>query len=441
MHRFIWLSSIALIVLAACGGSGNPRTAGRTAPAVATTSPSAGQTTISWAFWGDPQEVSIDRRIVTLFEQEHPEIHVEMRWAAYNDYVPSLEQWWQQDDAPDVAFLFDIPAFAARGKLLSLAPFVSRDRYDLRDFYPNLLDQFTYENALYGLPRDNDTKVIFYNKDMFDAYGLAYPPPSWTWADLRRDALALSGTNAAGQQQYGFAFEPRGWWKLWTWQNGGDIFDDPLHPTRSVLNSDANAGALRFLRDLIYTDHVTPPRDDLASSERIGSLFTAGRLAMAFGNHALVPLFGAAQGLRWGVAGLPTGIKDANYAGGAGYVISAGARHQQAAWTFLQWLLSAKGEAIFTESGLIVPSRRSVGHSNLFMHQGSPMTAPGAGSDVGSVFLAETEKGVGQPAFPGSTPITDAIDDGLEPIWSANADPATILTGLAPKIDAMLKAR
>ncbi|MHB8577733.1 MAG: extracellular solute-binding protein [Dehalococcoidia bacterium] len=211
-------------------------------------------------------------------------------------------------------------------------------------------------------------------------------------------------------------------------------------PTRTLINREATIGALRYLRDLIWTDHATPPVEDLASSERIGSLFTAGQLGMAFGNHALVPLLASNLSLHWGVAGLPMGVKEANYAGGAGYVISNGSRQQQAAWTLLQWLVSAKGEAIFTESGLIVPSRRSVGHSNLFLHQGNP-SGGAAATEVGNVFLTETEKGKGMPAFPGSTPITAAIDDGLTPIWSANADPGVVLNELAPKIDALLKAR
>ena len=31
-----------------------------------------------------------------------------------------------------------------------------------------LLKNFNYDGSLYGLPRDNDTKVIFYDEDLFE---------------------------------------------------------------------------------------------------------------------------------------------------------------------------------------------------------------------------------------------------------------------------------
>src|SRR5712692_12121153 len=110
---------------AACGSSqpaAKRPTAASATPAAAAASQSP--VTISWSFWGDPQEASIDQRMIQLFEREHPEINVVPRWAAYGDYLPALEQWWAQGDAPDVSFLYDIPAFAARNELLSLDSFV-----------------------------------------------------------------------------------------------------------------------------------------------------------------------------------------------------------------------------------------------------------------------------------------------------------------------------
>lgn len=440
MVRSWFLIALVLPLAVACGGAGQPHAASNAAAATGSPSVTPAETTITWAYWGDPQETSVNERIIRLFERDHPEISVQPRWAPYGDYLNKLQDWWRNGDAPDVAFLYDIPAFAPQGMLAPLNPFISRDHYDLSDFYPELLDQFTSNGSLYGLPRDNDTKVIFYNKDLFTAAHVPLPQPGWTWSDLRAAAAALTTTGA--QPQYGFAFETASWWKLWVWQNGGDVFDDPTNPTKTLIESPQSIDALRFTQDLIYRDRVTPSYDQMTSSEQIGNLFTAGRLAMAFGNHALVPLFANTPNLHWGVAGLPAGTQQVNYAGGAGYVISAASTHQEAAWTFLQWLMSTKGEAIFTESGLIVPSRRSVGNSNIFLRQGVPsLSQVGMAAEAGKTFLAETERGKGLPAFPGSTAVTQALDKGLEPIWKDDADPATVVHDLAPRIDAMLGGR
>jgi len=37
---------------------------------------------------------------------------------------------------------------------------------------------------MYGVPKDKDNLVLVYNKEMFDAAGVAYPDENWTWDDL-----------------------------------------------------------------------------------------------------------------------------------------------------------------------------------------------------------------------------------------------------------------
>jgi len=437
---------VAIIALAGCSDAPRPRAASTPQPARGS---GGSPVTITWSYWGDPPERSINERIVRLFEAEHPEIRVMTRWAPYGEYVQQLKQWQASGDTPDVSFMSDVPEYAAAGQLTDLTPFIAASKFDLPDFYAQGVARFRYNGGLYGLPRDTDTKVIFFNKDLFDAAHTPLPQADWTWDDLRRAALALTTHDAS--PRYGFAFETSAWWKLWVWQNGGEEYDDPANPKHLTLDTSAALDALRFLRDLIYVDRVTPPVAALDSSEQIGNLFAAGRLAMAFGNHALVPLFAQTPGLHWGVVGLPKQVKQVNYAGGAGYVISAHTAHPQEAWTFLTWLLGSKGEAIFTESGLIVPSRRSVGNSNLFLQQGLPVAqksggpTPGAGvslgeasSAVGRVFLAETERGRADSQFPGYTAVADAVEAGLKPIWEQGADPEQVVRALTPAIEALL---
>lgn len=450
-HPLNLLLVLAVLPLAlACAKGGGSQNSGVAAPG-RTPAPSAAAApvTITWSFWGDPQERSVDERIVTLFEKEHPEIHVQTRWTPYDEYLRDWKQWNAEGDPPDVAFLYNVPALVPAGNVADLTPLITASNYDLSDFYPQLLDVFRAKGGLYGLPRDNDTKVYFYNKDLFDAAHLAYPQAGWMWADLRRDALALTALDAV-PQRYGLAFEPQDWWKLWVWQNGGEVFDDPANPAHLLLNSPQAVSAIRYLRDLMYQDRVTPPYDILSTSAGIGALFAGGRVGMAFGNHALAPLLASTPGLHWGVVGLPAEKQRANYAGGAGYVIGAHSAHPQAAWTFLTWLLSPKGEALFTESGLIVPSRRSVGNSTLFLRQGvaaaehtatqgGTPTVPSGLLEAGRIFLAETEAGHPYLAFPGFDPVDQTIEDSLRPVWQTGADPGPILQALVVKVDAMLQ--
>ena len=187
MRRF-WLLLLALPLALAC--SSEPHASIGNAPSAtvrggaAVNPTSITPTTISWAFWGDADEVTIDQSIVRLFEKEHPEVHVETRSTDYNSYHAQFKQWMQSSDPPDVAFLSDIPAYVPSGVLADLSPLIAADGYDLRDFYPGSTRSIQVKGDIYGIPRDNDTKVIFYNKSLFDAAKLPYPQAGWTWDDF-----------------------------------------------------------------------------------------------------------------------------------------------------------------------------------------------------------------------------------------------------------------
>ena len=73
--------------------------------------------------------------------------------------------------------------YATTGELEPLDGYLQADRFDLADFYPRLLDLFNYQGSYYGLPRDNDTKVIYYNRTMFAD---ARPVATTGWLDLDR---------------------------------------------------------------------------------------------------------------------------------------------------------------------------------------------------------------------------------------------------------------
>ena len=76
-----------------------------------------------------------------------------------------------------------------------------------------------------------------------------------------------------------------------------------------------------------------------------------------------------APDLHWDVVGLPARREQANLAGGAAYTIAAGRSHKEAAWALVRFLEGPRGQALFNESGLIVPARRSIREDNIFLRQ------------------------------------------------------------------------
>ena len=128
--------------------------------------------------------------------------------------------------------------------------------------------------------------------------------------------------------------------------------------------------------------------------------------------------------------GLPREKRRANLAAGAGYVIAANTQHPEAAWTFLKFLVSPKGQAIFAETGLAVPARRSVAQSEIFTGRDEHYKA--------QVFLNETEIGEPNFAFPGSHDITALMNEALVPVWQGQQDAASAIQGVLPKIETIV---
>lgn len=62
------------------------------------------------------------------------------------------------------------------------------------DFEPYLLDAIRQygEGKLYGLPFENSTNVLYYNKNLFDKFGVAYPTDGLTWDGLYDIAKRLN---------------------------------------------------------------------------------------------------------------------------------------------------------------------------------------------------------------------------------------------------------
>ena len=49
--------------------------------------------TLTWSFWGDPWEVEVTKRVITVFEADHPLIEVEILHEPWPTYFDEVEEW------------------------------------------------------------------------------------------------------------------------------------------------------------------------------------------------------------------------------------------------------------------------------------------------------------------------------------------------------------
>jgi multiple sugar transport system substrate-binding protein len=415
--------------------------AGVAPQAAAPGAPAAGEAvTITWAFWGSPEEKASHERVAAAFMEEHPEIKIDIWHQPWNDYFTKIQALWASGDPkviPDVAFLWPTPRYAAEGVLENLDPYIEASGYDLNDYWPGLLESAKYQGSVYGLPRDIEVNIIYYNKDMFDAAGVPYPAEDWTWDDFLAAAEKLTQKDANGMTTvYALAAEG-GKWPKWVNQNGGAIFDDYVNPSKCLLTEPASVGGIQFFADLMNNGYAMRPAD-LNQAGGDAAVFMSGQAAMILQNTSRVSAFNAA-GMNYDVAPapIPAGGKRWNGAGGAAWVMSSASDSKDAAWTFIQWLQSdGGGQTIYTQAGEIFPALQSVANSPAFLTDQPPankqaIIIEAGASDVG-----------GFGYFPEWGELSGSIiGPGLDLIWAGEVDVETGLANICAQVDQFLAER
>lgn len=442
---FILVAMLLALSLSACVAPGGApaaapaESAGETPVAAEEGSDAAAAaTTITWAMWGSPEEIATHQAVADAFMAEHPEITVEIYSQPWGDYFTSIQTLWAAGDpaaVPDVLFLSPVVNYAAQGVLEDLGPFIEASGYAVEDYWPTLLDFATYEGNIYGFPRDVGLEVLYYNKDIFDEVGVAYPTDEWTWDDFLAAAEQLSVVESSGQvTRYALGMEG-GKYQLWMGQNKASFLDDMYNPSSCTLDSPEALEAIQFFADMMENNYAMRPAN-LNQAGGDAGVFANGQAAMIIQNASRISQFNAAE-LNYDVAVVPIpadGQRSAS-AAGAAWTMSALSDNKDAAWTFLSWLQSTDGgQRLYTESGEILPALQSTAKSDAFLGLSTPPTnrqafiTEGENSKVGRTgYFAEWNE-------LSSTIISPVMDS----IWAGEAVAADVLPGVCDQVDQFL---
>ena len=412
------LVMVAVLLLTACGG----KTSGTT----------GGQTKLSFMMWGDPAELTVWNQIVKDFEAANPNITVSVEVSDWDSYWTKLKTLLAAKTPPDM-FAIDAPLYLdyqSKGVLLNLTPYLDKNPGMLDGLYPQTLQAYQTSQGYFGLPRDFQTIVLFYNKDMFDKAGLAYPNADWTWDDLRAAAKKLTLTGTDGKTtQYGFSFD------MWDmepgyseaiWSYGGDMLN--ANHTQTLLGAPQARQAWQLLYDMTFVDKTIP--DSNTSGQYGGDTFLAGVSAMTALGHWVVPGYADAK-LNFDAAPMPKGPAGRfTSVNSAGFVIAKGSKHPAQAFTFLKFVLSTAGQTRLAELGFACPVLKSIAESPVFLNQKIAINQ--------QVFLDALQYAKIKPVFKGYDEWASAVGDGMAPVWRGEADLNKTLDEVVVAADAVL---
>ncbi len=290
--------------------------------------------------------------MVDTFNEANADLHVTLNQVP--DYDTALQTAIAGGAPPDVFYIdsFRLPDYVEAGALMPIGD--QMDEPD--DFYPNLRQAFTIDDTFWCPPKDFSTLALQYNKDMFDAAGLDYPTPDWTWEDLRSAAEQLTDPDSG---VYGMVLSADlARWIAFLYQAGGTVTDADF--TTMTLDSPEAQEAMDFYLGLVTDGYAAQPSD--LDSGWPGEAFGKGQAAMAVeGNWIVSFLEDNYPDLNWGVTELPAGPGGkATMAFTVCYGVAADAPNPEASIRLANWLTGPEGMAQWSGLGLAMPTRQSL---------------------------------------------------------------------------------
>lgn len=376
-----WLGGLAVAaglppILGACSNGATGGGAASSGTTVASTTQRVAAT-LRVVTWGSVDENKIRQDYLNAFAKSHPSIQVQFNPIASN-YWDALQTQMAGGDAPDLYYLepAHVVDLQCRGALHDLSPMVSRDKYDLSDFYRGGIDEYTIDGKLWALPRDFANQDIFYNVDLFEKVGVPRPPksfdaPGWTFDDFLHVCQKLTG-GTGPSRTYGFAV-PTGFraYMAFVWSNGGDVVSADAQ--KCTLNEANAVEGLQFLDDLVGKYQVAPRPADLQSQDAT-TLFFTGKVGIVINIPANLGQFRKQiTHFRWDVAPPPLGphgTKRMVGGGGAGYGIYGKTKSPDVTWELMKWVTSVEVQKKEVDGGTSMGSRLSVGDYFVKVNQG-----------------------------------------------------------------------
>ena len=305
---------------------------------------SDGKTHLTFQIWDVAQRDGM-QAMCDAYTEQHPDVVIEVQVTSWDEYWTKLEAATMAKQAPDIFWMHtnEILKYADNDKLVDCSGIVETDKFS----EISLANASGSDGKLYGVPKDKDTVGLVYNKEMFDAAGVAYPDENWTWDDLIDASQKIY--DATGN--YGFmaySEDHLGYWSF-VYQAGGSILTEDK--TRANFTDPATRMAMEFYINLQKNDWC--PTQTYFAETSPGTAFFSGYGAMFFeGNwNILSELQNYPEMVgKWDVAVLPKCPNPMNGDGRA--TISNGLCYAEV----LKYFGSEEAQRIQGESGAAIPA-------------------------------------------------------------------------------------
>ncbi|MDR1587073.1 MAG: sugar ABC transporter substrate-binding protein, partial [Treponema sp.] len=309
--------------------------------------------------------------VADKFNGEQNAIEVKVMNIPHDTYIEKLNTMATAGQLPDAGIMSEagVLQFATNGYLADIS-----GMYGAGESRP--LESIAFkgpDGKTVAYSAANEVLVLYYNKDMFDKAGVAYPPASaenaWTWDEFVAAAKKLTfdvngrtpndpGFDPNRIRQYGAMVENLTWQlEVWALSNGGGFYN--VNGTQVTIDQAAAVEAIQKVADLHLKDHVAPLSTGL-TDDGIQRSIIAGTVAMATGGAWNVGTCLAqardSEGLNYGVAVLPYMKQKVTICTGGPNVVFGQSKHPKEAMEWLKWYSKEENNWGLIETGIWMPT-------------------------------------------------------------------------------------
>ncbi len=299
--------------------------------------------------FGNPLEQENVRTVLEAFSAKYPNINVSYEPVAA-EYLVTIQANIAAGNVADIFMVQNEYAqdFMSRNVLLPIDDFMAEDGITKDMFYQPLIEAYTWQDQLYGLPKDWSPLGAVYDPDAFQSAGVTMPT---TWDELRTALQTLKDATGAPALALAPVFDR---FVMFLFQAGGSVTNADV--TATALDSPEATAALEFYYGL-YRDGLSATPADIGAGWP-GDAFVQGLTPLVFeGNWMFPTLRSDAPDKPFEVAELPAGP------GGKGtpaftnsYSIFQGSQNPEAAWVLVNYLTGVDGARGALPLGLALPA-------------------------------------------------------------------------------------
>lgn len=323
--------------LAACQAKGGTVKSGESKPAEetagpATSAPAPKPVTLKIGF-RPAAEADVDLMIAAL-KKTHPEITIEKLQPSN-----SITEMLARGDKPDLLQIAwtELVNLTQTGLAIDMTPYLKANNIEMNSFRDGFIDNlrglFLNPQQLIALQYYTNTGLLFYNKDIFDKFGVEYPKDGMTWEETTELASKVTRVEGGVQYQGLVARESA---RLDDIKSQlGLSFVDPA-TGKAAFQSEG----WKYLMETLLKPTQIPGNDKPLGTDGFNKTF---QIAMLPWRDSLMSQMFDIKNFSWDIATFPTFAKapgvNTNYAGPLVAMTSI-SQHKEEAFQFIKTVLS-----------------------------------------------------------------------------------------------------